>query len=99
MFTNPLERLRGGATAKVPIIIGNMEDDGSVFTVGLTNLTAFLEGEAPGIDIPSDLVRAFYPGQNDSQVISDSVRDLGVRWCVSNSHLLLKLHLQQICFT
>jgi hypothetical protein len=64
-FTNPLERLRAGASAKVPIMLGNMENDASVFSLGMTNLTAFLEGEAPGVPISPDLVRSLYPGQND----------------------------------
>ncbi|KAJ7031881.1 cholinesterase [Mycena alexandri] len=79
VFTNPLERLRASATAKVPIVLGNMENDGSAFTVGLTNLTAFLEGEIPGIPISPDLVRSLYPGENDSSIISDADRDLGFR--------------------
>ncbi|KAJ7103822.1 hypothetical protein C8R44DRAFT_640257, partial [Mycena epipterygia] len=79
VFTNPLERLRTSATAKVPIVIGNMENDGSAFTVGMTNLTAFLEGEAPGNSISPAFVRTLYPGQNDSLVISDSFRDVGFR--------------------
>ncbi|KAJ7034410.1 Carboxylesterase family-domain-containing protein [Mycena alexandri] len=80
VFTNPLERLRASATAKVPIVLGNMENDGSAFTVGLTNLTAFLEGEIPGTPISPDLVRSLYPGENDSSIISDADRDLGFRW-------------------
>ncbi|KAJ7919952.1 Alpha/Beta hydrolase protein [Mycena leptocephala] len=40
VFTDPLERLRRSATANIPIIIGNMENDGTAFTVGETNLTA-----------------------------------------------------------
>ncbi|KAF8217180.1 Carboxylesterase [Mycena galopus ATCC 62051] len=78
-FTNPLERLRAGASAKVPIMLGNMENDGSAFAVGLTNLTAFLEGEVPGVTIPPALVRSLYPGQNDTEIISDSLRDQGFR--------------------
>ncbi|KAJ7300985.1 Carboxylesterase [Mycena albidolilacea] len=77
VFTNPLERIRAGSSAKVPIMIGNMENDGSTFAFGLTNLTAFLEGER--IAISPDLVRSLYPGQNDSLVISDALRDVGAR--------------------
>ncbi|KAJ7304537.1 Carboxylesterase, partial [Mycena albidolilacea] len=78
-FTNPLERLRAGASAQVPIMLGNMENDASVFALGMTNLAAFLEGEAPGVPISPDLVRSLYPGQNDTEVISDALRDLGFR--------------------
>ncbi|KAJ6582340.1 Alpha/Beta hydrolase protein [Mycena capillaripes] len=78
-FTNPLERIRAGITANVPIILGNMENDGSAFALGMTNLTAFLEGEIPDIKISPDLVRSLYPGENDTEVISDSLRDTGFR--------------------
>ncbi|KAJ7698124.1 hypothetical protein B0H17DRAFT_927865, partial [Mycena rosella] len=79
VFPNPVERLRTGATANVPIIIGNMENDGTVFAEGLTNLTAFLDGEIPGSAISPDLVRSLYPGQNDSVIIADAIRDLVFR--------------------
>ncbi|KAJ6481068.1 Carboxylesterase [Mycena sanguinolenta] len=79
VFTNPLERLRAGASAKVPIMLGNMENDGSVFTVGMTNLTAFLEGEIPGVPISPDFVRSLYPGENDTEVIADALRDVQFR--------------------
>ncbi|KAJ6556578.1 Alpha/Beta hydrolase protein [Mycena vulgaris] len=77
VFTNPLERLRAGDSAKVPIVLGNMENDGSVSAIGMTNLTAFLGGEFSAIS--PDLLRSLYPGENDTLVISDSSRDLGFR--------------------
>ncbi|KAF7359838.1 Carboxylic ester hydrolase [Mycena venus] len=77
VFADPLERLRGNATANVPIIIGNMENDGTAFTVGETNLTAFLGGGGPGMRISPALVQSLYPGQNDSVVIADAFRDRG----------------------
>ncbi|KAJ7103832.1 Carboxylesterase [Mycena epipterygia] len=79
VFTDPLERIRANTTAKVPLVIGNMENDGSSFAFGLTNLTAFLEQELPGNIVSPAFLRALYPGQNDSLVISDSLRDFGVR--------------------
>ncbi|KAJ7648710.1 Carboxylesterase [Mycena polygramma] len=79
VFPNPLERIRAGATAKVPIILGNTENDGTIFTVGQTNLTAFLAAELPGIPILPDYVRSLYPGENDTVVIADSDRDAGFR--------------------
>jgi hypothetical protein len=98
VFADPLERLRSSATAKVPIIIGSMENDGSVFAFGLTNLTAFLEVEVPGIDIPPDFVRSLYPGQNDSLVISDSIRELVFRWWVAQHTLAVRAALTAICW-
>ncbi|KAJ7103838.1 Alpha/Beta hydrolase protein [Mycena epipterygia] len=77
VFSNPLERIRSSSTVKVPIVLGNMENDGSVSAVGMSNLTAFLESEIPGSISPA--VWALYPGQNDSLVISDSLRDMAFR--------------------
>jgi carboxylesterase 2 len=82
VFADPLERLRRRATANVPIIIGNMENDGTAFTEGLTNLTAFLVGRGPDAPISPALVRSLYPGENDSVVIADAFRDRGFRWYV-----------------
>ncbi|KAJ7736560.1 carboxylesterase [Mycena maculata] len=79
LFADPLERIRSNATAQVPIILGNLENDGTSFTVGMTNLTAFLEGLIPGKSISSDLVRTLYPGQNDSFVIAEADRDFQFR--------------------
>ncbi|KAJ7217301.1 Alpha/Beta hydrolase protein [Mycena pura] len=79
VFTNPIERIRSGATAGVPIILGNMENDGSVFVVGMTNLTAFIEAEFPGTGVTADLVRSLYPGQNDTSIIASVDRDVSFR--------------------
>ncbi|KAJ7217315.1 hypothetical protein GGX14DRAFT_561831 [Mycena pura] len=51
----------------VPVVLGNMQNDGSAFVVGLTNLTAFIEAELPGSGVTADLVRSLYPGQNDTK--------------------------------
>lgn len=86
-FDDPLESIRTNKTARTPILIGSVQDDGSLFAVGLTNLTEFLASElSPSISLDTispDTIRALYPGQNDSQVISSSIRDFVFRWCVS----------------
>ncbi|KAF7360630.1 Carboxylic ester hydrolase [Mycena venus] len=76
MFSNPLERLRADSSAKVPILVGNTENDESLLEVGMSNLTAFLEGTLPRATISPDFVRSLYPGENDTVVISHSLRDL-----------------------
>jgi len=56
-----------------------MQNDGTLFTVGDTNLTAFLEASGfTGIDanITAAVVRSLYPGQNDTDVIADTFRDV-----------------------
>ncbi|KAJ7217307.1 Carboxylesterase [Mycena pura] len=79
VFGNTLERIRAGTTAKVPIILGNVENDGSVFVVGMTNLTAYIEAEFPGTGVTADLVRSLYPGQNDTSIIASVERDVSFR--------------------
>jgi hypothetical protein len=59
-----------------------MENDGTAFTVGETNLTAFLGGGGPSMPISPALVQSLYPGQNDSVVIADAFRDRVFRWYV-----------------
>ncbi|KAJ7139650.1 Alpha/Beta hydrolase protein [Mycena epipterygia] len=74
VFSDPLERIRTGLTARVPFIIGNMQNDGSVFAVGLTNLSAFLLATFDGLVLPAE-VRPLYPGLNDSLIISEIIKD------------------------
>jgi carboxylesterase 2 len=79
LFDNPLERIRAGLTARKPIVIGETENDGSFFAFGQTNLTAFLDGSGLSA-VSADVVKSFYPGMNDTDVIADTVRDLYGRW-------------------
>ncbi|KAF5349361.1 hypothetical protein D9758_011788 [Tetrapyrgos nigripes] len=82
-FTNGIERIRSGDVAQVPVFIGNTQDDGSLFAVGMSNLTAFLE-TLPG-QISPDLVRSLYPGLNDSAIVAAAGRDLSFTCGVSLS--------------
>ncbi|KAJ7178182.1 liver carboxylesterase-like protein 1 precursor, partial [Mycena filopes] len=74
VFSDPLQRIRSGLTARVPFIIGNTQDDGSVFALGLTDLPAFLQSETQGL-ISAAQVRPLYPGLNDSLIISEIIKD------------------------
>ncbi|KAF9074673.1 Alpha/Beta hydrolase protein [Rhodocollybia butyracea] len=66
-FADNLERIRSGNAARVPLLAGSMQDDGTLFTVGETNLTAFLISEA---------VTLISAEANETSVIADSFRDL-----------------------
>jgi carboxylesterase type B len=83
-FDDPLQRIRTGQIAHVPILLGNMEDDGSVFTYNTSDLSANLASQfgSLGGSLTPDAVRALYPGLNDSQVIAGTYRDFLFRWCV-----------------
>ncbi|KAJ7124805.1 Carboxylesterase [Mycena crocata] len=74
MFSDPLLRIRTGLTARVPFIIGNTQNDGSLFALGLTDLSAFLTTTFGGLVTPAQ-VRPLYPGLNDSLIISEIIKD------------------------
>ncbi|KAJ7160292.1 Alpha/Beta hydrolase protein [Mycena filopes] len=78
VFSDTLQRIRTGLTARVPFIVGNTQDEGTVFTatLGLTDLPAFLQSETQGL-ITADQVRPLYPGLNDSVIISEVIKDVG----------------------
>jgi len=85
LFDDPLQRIRQGQFAQVPILLGSMEDDGALIALGLpNNLSATISEEFGPYEglISPDLVRALYPGLNDSQVIAAGARDVAFRWCV-----------------
>jgi carboxylesterase type B len=78
-FDDNIQRIQAGNAARVPLLTGNMQNDGTLFTVGDTNLTAFLEASGfSGVDtnITAAVVRSLYPGQDDTDVIADTFRDV-----------------------
>ena len=82
-FDDNIQRIQAGNAARVPLLAGNMQNDGTLFTVGDTSLTAFLEASGfTGIDanITAAVVRSLYPGQNDTDVIADTFRDVAFLW-------------------
>lgn len=79
VFSDPLERIRTGKTARVPFVIGNTQDDGTIVAVGLTDLSAFLDSFFAGL-VTADEVRPLYPGLNDSSIISAVSRDELFLW-------------------
>jgi carboxylesterase type B len=80
-FDDPLQRIRTGQIARVPILLGNMEDDGTAFTYHKSNLSKFLTGRFGSLagSVPPDMVRALYPGLSDPQVIASAERDIRFR--------------------
>ncbi|KAJ6510649.1 Carboxylesterase [Mycena sanguinolenta] len=75
VFSDPLLRIRSGQTANVPFIIGNTQDDGSLFALNQNNLTAYLSATVGAFPTAAE-VRALYPsGLSDNAVISDLIRD------------------------
>ena len=86
VFDDPLQRIRQGQIAHVPILLGSMEDDGSILVLGTpNNLSVFLADQVgPGpleSLISPTLVRTLYPGLSDPQVMAAVERDVVFRWC------------------
>ncbi|KAJ7071409.1 Carboxylesterase [Mycena amicta] len=74
VFSDPYQRIRTGRTANVALLLGNLQDDGTLFTIGQTNLTQFLT-KTFGTLVTADQVRPLYTGLNDSQVIPEVYKD------------------------
>ncbi|KAH9959039.1 Alpha/Beta hydrolase protein [Russula compacta] len=78
-FDDPLERIRTRQSAQVPILLGNMQNDGIVFALrDPQNLSVFVAEEF-GSRVTPDVVRGLYTGLNDSEVISAVERDVMFR--------------------
>ena len=90
VFDDPLQRIRLGEIAQVPILLGSTEDDGTISVLGAPNNLSLLlaeqivPGPLGGLISPT-LVRALYPGLNDPQVMAAVERDIIFRWCVPPS--------------
>ncbi|KAF9261783.1 alpha/beta-hydrolase [Marasmius fiardii PR-910] len=82
-FRDPIERILAHETTRTPLMIGNTQNDSSLFVIGQTDLAEFLQTTFPGIPISADQVRSLYPGRTDVQVIGEFSTDLGLRCPVS----------------
>ncbi|KAJ7630496.1 Carboxylesterase [Roridomyces roridus] len=80
LFSDPLQRIRTGKTARVPFILGNTQDDGTIVSVNLPdNLTAALDefvSPFARTTVTADQVRPLYPGLNDTAIIAATLRDI-----------------------
>ncbi|KAJ7235088.1 Alpha/Beta hydrolase protein [Mycena haematopus] len=75
LFSDPLQRIRNGQTSKVPFMIGNTLNDGSLFALNQNNLAAYLSATF-GTLVTAKQVRALYPsGLSDNAVISELIKD------------------------
>ena len=84
-YDDPLQRIRTGEFARVHILLGNAQDDGTVFTYNTSDsLCTYLANKFGSYAdlVPPALVRALYPGLSDPQVIAAVERDTQFRWCV-----------------
>ncbi|KAJ7630565.1 Alpha/Beta hydrolase protein [Roridomyces roridus] len=74
-FADPLQRIRQGLGARVPFIISNNQDDGTLFTIGQDNLTNYLATHFPTVT-PAQARALYTSGLSDHDVISQVVKDV-----------------------
>lgn len=91
-FPDPYQRIKANQTARVPILIGANQDDGTLFVVGITDLTTFLQ-ETVGSLVDADEVRAVYPGFTDLEIIPLVFRDVVFLWYESRLGHLDRFHM------
>ena len=84
LFDDPLQSIRTGHIARVPILIGSMEDDGTVFSSFFPNVSAFYANQfGPlGASFRPPNLTTLYPGLAGTQLVSAVIRDVGFLWCV-----------------
>jgi carboxylesterase type B len=76
--------IRNKQTSRVAFMIGNTENDGSLFALNQNNLATYLASTF-GTLVTANQVRALYPsGLSDNAVISELIRDFVFLWSVTN---------------
>lgn len=66
---------RKNLTAQIPVLIGEMQDSGTLFAGGRTNLMQFLTKTlAAGNSV--DFLRSLYLGQNNSRIIPSVIKGI-----------------------
>jgi hypothetical protein len=82
-FDDPLQSIRTGQIARVPILLGSMEDDGTVFASFFPNVSAFYAnqfGSLGAFFLPPNLT-TLYPGLIGTPLVSAVIRDVWFLWC------------------
>jgi hypothetical protein len=82
-FDDPLQSIRTGQIARVPILLGSMENDGTVFTSVFPNVSAFYANQfaSLGASFRPPNLATLYPGLTGTQPVSAVIRDVWFLWC------------------
>ncbi|KAJ7023644.1 Alpha/Beta hydrolase protein [Mycena alexandri] len=75
VFSDPIQRIRNKQTAGVPFIIGNAQDDGSLFAINQNNLSIYLTATFGTLVTPAQVRALYTSGLSDNLVISEVVKD------------------------
>ena len=84
-ISDSLQAIRTGQIPQVPVLLGGVEDEGTIFAPLYPNVTFFLGATFGRLSVfrPPNVteVNSFYPGLNDTQILDAVVRDVLFRWC------------------
>ncbi|KAJ7862967.1 Alpha/Beta hydrolase protein [Mycena leptocephala] len=75
LFSDPLLRIRNGQTSRVPFMIGNAENDGSLFALNQNNLATYLDITFGGLITPDQVRPLYASGLSDNAIISEVIKD------------------------
>jgi carboxylesterase type B len=80
-----LQAIRTGQIPRVSVLLGGVEDEGTIFAPIYNNVSFFLGAQLGRISFyrppNATVVNSLYPGLNDTQVLEDVIRDELFRWC------------------
>jgi hypothetical protein len=75
--------VRAGLTARKPILLGSMQDDGSFHAANSTDIAAFVQSLPPPTNekiTAADLRKAYPDAKTNMSVISSAIRDNSIHW-------------------
>lgn len=84
-IADSLQAIRTGQIPQVSVLLGGVEDEGTIFAPIYNNVSFFLGAQLGRISFyrPPNMteVDSLYPGLNDTQVLDAVIRDELFRWC------------------
>ena len=84
-ISDSLQAIRTGRIPQIPVLLGGVEDEGTIFAPIYQNVSFFLETMFGQLSFyrPPNLteVNSFYPGLNDTQIFDAVIREVLFRWC------------------
>jgi len=79
-ISDSLQAIRTGQIPQIPVLLGGVEDEGTIFAPLYPNVTFFLGATFGRLSVfrPPNVteVNSFYPGLNDTQILDAVVRDV-----------------------
>ena len=83
-IADSLQAIRTGQIPRVSVLLGGVEDEGTIFAPIYNNVSFFLGAQLGRLSFyrppNATVVNSLYPGLNDTQVLEDVIRDELFRW-------------------